>query len=300
MRNFITFCVLIAACAIPCQIDASDANLPDSGFEILCSDICEDGIGSSYQSHTFTLSSGNESVSEYNWTFSLKNKAGNFVEVSSSTSNSFTIAEIEPSDDYCVNMDGDLEGKVECQYSVRGNVFAAIPFALSLEMKPVIISVDNLSVVDDGPYDFHVVFDVHYKGADRIYVELEEEYSTSVRTLVYEEPFYAHVATGSMNNLYYSWITLIAKNKYGEVYKTLEYDPKYNQITEGADHSGIERIERDDYTDTQVRIYSIQGNLVWEGIDSEFEKQDLPSGMYIKKTFDRNKGVGVSVKKIIK
>lgn len=101
-----------------------------------------------------------------------------------------------------------------------------------------------------------------------------------------------------MNSLYYSWVTLIARNKYGEVYKTFEYEPKYNRMTEVADHSGIECIEGDEHTDTQVRVYSVQGNLVWEGLDSEFGKQDLPSGLYIKKTFDRKKGI--SVKKIIK
>lgn len=168
-------------------------DLPDSGFEILCSDIGEDGIGSSYQSHTFTLSSGNESVSDYNWTFSLKNKEGNFVEVKSGTANSFTIDNIESSNGYYINMDGDLEGKVECEYSVRGKNYMAIPFSLSLELKPVIVSVDRLSVINSGPYDFYVELSAQYRGADRMYVELEEEFNTSVRTSVYEEPFYAHI-----------------------------------------------------------------------------------------------------------
>lgn len=273
-------------------------NMPDSGFEISCSDIGEDGIGSSYQSHTFTLSSGNESVNNYNWTFSLKNSEGNFVRVKNGTANSFTIDNIESSDGYYVNMDGDLEGKVECEYSVRGKNYMAIPFSLSLELKPVIVSVDRLSVVNSGPYDFFVELSAQYRGADRMYVELEEEFNTSVRTSVYEEPFYAHIKTGTMNSLYYSWVTLIARNKYGEVYKTFEYEPKYNRMTEVADHSGIECIEGDEHTDTQVRVYSVQGNLVWEGLDSEFGKQDLPSGLYIKKAFDRKKGI--SVKKIIK
>lgn len=63
-------------------------DLPQSGFPIKCDDISDNGIGSSYDTHVFSLLNGTENVSNYRWRFLLKSKLGDYTEVSSGTSES--------------------------------------------------------------------------------------------------------------------------------------------------------------------------------------------------------------------
>ncbi len=44
------------------------------------------------------------------------------------------------------------------------------------DLKPSIIAIENLSVINDGDYAFYLTFDVRYSGADYLTVEIEEEY----------------------------------------------------------------------------------------------------------------------------
>ena len=188
-------------------------NLPmeTSVFKIRCNDIGEDGLGSAYNSHSFYLDAERNSISEINWNFYLKNKGGEYISVSTGNNFDFTINEISNPREYFVNLDGDLEGKVECEYMLSGNIFKAAPFSISLELKPEILSIDDVVVISNDDYSFNLLFNVRYTGADYINVEVEEEYNTTVRLYTFEEPFIAHVKTGNITSLYYSWVTIEAK-----------------------------------------------------------------------------------------
>lgn len=200
--------------------------------EIKCSDILDDGIGSSYSSHTFTLSNQNESISNYDWKFFLKSREGNYELISECTTPTFTIDKIEMANQYYINLNGDLEGMIQCDYTVNEIVISTNPFKLSLELKPSIISVDNLTITPTGKYTFTPQFNVQYRGADYVTVEIEEEYNTTLRTYRFEEPFFAHITTGNITTLYYSWVTIIVSNKYGETYETLEFEPAYGILND--------------------------------------------------------------------
>lgn len=256
-------------------------NLPmeTSVFKIRCNDIGEDGLGSAYNSHSFYLDAERNSISEINWNFYLKNKGGEYISVSTGNNFDFTIDKISNPHEYFVNLDGDLEGKVECEYMLNGEIFKATPFNISLELKPEILSIDDVVIISNDDYSFNLLFNVRYTGADCINVEVEEEYNTTVRLYTFEEPFIAHVKTGNITSLYYSWVTIEAKNKYGSKSMTLEYKPQYSTDAEG---SASNQVVLSGFEDS-VELYTVTGNLVFRGCQSELRKFLIDKGVYILK-----------------
>ena len=253
-------------------------DLPQSGFSIKCDDISDNGIGSAYDTHVFSLLNGSENVSNHRWRFLLKSKLGDYTEVSSGTSDTFTIPQISSPDQFHVNINGDLEGRIECEYTLNGVQCYATPFTLSLELKPIIRSIDNIAVVNNSEYEFALNFNVHYSGADYLSVEIEEEYNTTLRSYRFDEPYIAHVKIGNITNLYYSWITVIVSNKYGTVSETLEYAPTY----EAKVFATPSDIQSSSPIVNEIRLYSVDGSLVFTGTLPEFMKQTFNPGIYIK------------------
>lgn len=203
-------------------------NLPQATLHINCNNISDTGIGSSYESHTFSMDKGNVNVSNFSWRFLLKNKQGSYTQISTGNSENFTIDKISSADNFYININGDLEGRIECEYSINGKRHSAVPFTLSLELKPIIQSIDNISTINTGDYEFSLMFDVKYTGADYVSVEIEEEYNTTLRNYRFDEPYIAHVKTGNITNLYYSWVTIIVSNKYGTTSESIEYAPTFD------------------------------------------------------------------------
>lgn len=258
-------------------------DLPLSGLKINCNDITDNGIGSSYSSHTFTLAKESENISGYKWRFLLKNKNEDYVQISTGTNDFFTISKVSSPSNYYVNVNGDLEGRIECDYKINGKYYNAVPFALSLELKPVINSIDNITVINSGPNVFSLMFNVNYTGADEVSVEVEEEYNTTLRDYCFYEPYIAHVKTGDITSLYYSWVTIIVSNKYGSAYETLEYSPILKTLSEP-------KIIMDAVAVNYIRLYSADGRMVFEGSPREFMNCGLETGVYIKnEIFDNGK-----------
>lgn len=263
-------------------------NISSSSLDIKCNDISDDGLGSSYTSHTFTLSKGNESVTNYDWRFLLKNKRQEYVQVSSGSSENFTISKISSPEQYYVNVNGDLEGRIECNYTANGNKHYAKPFSLSLEMKPIINSIDNLLIINDNQFEFSLMFNVQYTGAEYVSVEIEEEDNTCLRNYTFMEPYLAHVKTGRISNLCYSWVTIIASNKYGKTYETLDYSPLYGSLKKVKNNDGNCRISFGAEIIRQIQIFDMNGNLIYIGPSDDFHKQIFQKGIYIKKELYEN------------
>lgn len=251
-------------------------DLPLSGLSIKCDNISDNGIGSTYEPHTFSLLKGDENVSNYSWRFLLKDKQGNYTRISDGTGESFTIAEISSPDNYFVNVNGDLEGRIECDYTLDGKRYSAIPFTLSLELEPIILSIDDLTVVNNGEYEFYLTFNVRYTGADYVSVEVEEEYNTTLRRYRFDEPYIAHVKTGNITNLYYSWVTVIVSNKYDTASETMEFAP-----VSGETDPDIS-LDIPDSHIVKIILYTMDGTPVFSGTPSEFENQTFKRGIYIK------------------
>ncbi len=143
------------------------------------------------------------------------------------------------------------------------------------DLKPSIIAIDNLSVVNDGDYAFYLTFDVRYSGTDYLTVEIEEEYDTSLRNYSFEQSDFAHVKTGHISNLYYSWVYVTVENEYGSDRRTLEFAPSYGKA-DIADMS-LSAIT------TAIQLYAIYGHIVFEGTPADFSDNTFQPGIYIKK-----------------
>lgn len=247
------------------------------GDKIVGSRISSDGIGSAYEPHTFTLNSSQQDAEDYEWTFKLKTTSGSFSTVSTGRESSFTIEEVKTPDSYFVNNNGDLEGLVECTYTVGGSAYKANSLPLSLELQPVIeyISEPVLSYNDD--YTFNASFTIGYKGANFVEVLVEEDYDNIVRSYRFDEPFIAHAKTGKITTLYDSWITVVVRNKYGETSETMHFGP-----TAGVHDPDISA----DGNASFIHVYSIDGKLVYSGQMAEFNSDCLTPGVYIKKSYN--------------
>ena len=252
-------------------------------FSIGCEDIEQDGVGSFYSLHTFSLIKGEQKVCEYNWRFLLKDKSGEYVEVSTGGEDIFVIHQVSNPEDYLVNVDGDLEGRIECDYLITGEKHSSLPFDILLELKPAIVSIDNMSVNYNDGYSYYLTFDVLYSGAERVYVNVEEEYDPAIRNYQFNEPCFAHIQTGNISRLYYSWVTVLAKNKYGEAHETLEFKPHYEENPNGGESGDVVAVTSED---ANIEMYNIQGLLVFSGRNFELSHMRLESGIYIKKVAD--------------
>ena len=238
--------------------------------KIKCNNIGDDGIGSAYTSHTFSLQTSN--ATGYNWKFYLKNSSGNFTLISSGTNSTLTIPEITSTNNYYINLNGDLEGRIECVYTANGKTHQANPFSVSLELKPTILSVDNVTINKIDNELFTVSFTVQYRGADYIAVGLEVENDPVLAETLFKEPFLAHVTTGRLSIHNNNWVHIRVYNKYGEVIRTLEF-------LRTTDAEII-------YTNlnvNEITVYSIFGEKMYSGKESDFDDKLLQPGVYIKR-----------------
>mgnify|MGYP001040751084 CR=1 FL=1 len=272
-------------------------DLPISGLRIKCSNIQDDGIGSSYENHSFHLDTDNSSVSNYRWRFYLKDKSEKFIEISSGNTAEFTINQINSTENYFINLNGDLEGKIECDYTFDGEEYSAIPFKISLELKPIIISINNVSKINSVDYGFSLMFNVNYIGANKINVNVEEDYSTFVRNYQFDEPFIAHVMTGNISALNYSWVTIEVRNQYGSTFETLEFEPDYNLYQANEKIAKINGLFNNQPIN-KVQILNLNGTIVFDGKPSEFSKKYLSTGIYVRKDIYYN-GISKTSKFII-
>lgn len=275
-------------------------NIPESdeGLNITSVDMADNGIGSSYTSHTFSLDKKDVSVSNYRWRYSLKNKSGAYEEVITSNSSTFIINPVTEVQSYYVNPDGDLEGKIECEYTVGSKQYSARPFYVSLELKPTILSIDQIKKIKNREYSFNLSFTVNYAGAESVIVEVEEEYNTTLRTYRFDEPYYAHVHTGAITNQYYSWVTVVVRNSYGEDYMTLEYEPEEMTSLYSRVVAEISEVSSTDVFDAWIELYTLQGALVFRGGLAAPLSPTLSPGLYIKKEIKNDGSVVISKYKI--
>ena len=273
-------------------LNAIGWNLPLEELGIKCLDIDETGIGSSYKKHTFMLADNALAIDAFQWNFSLKNKYGKYESISSGKSRTFTIEEIANPENYYFNNNGDLEGKIECIYTVEGNEYTAEPFKISLEQKPQIISISEITRTWNN-YNFTLDFNICYAGSDHVNLRIEEEYSYNYTTERIDQPFFAHVNTIGISGLYYSWVTIEVSNQYGTSRRTLEFPPYFSNpnqtICEIQKKSSchIDKIQ-------DIQLFNLCGDLVFKGSESDLNLIDLPSGIYIRREVSLSGSINTS------
>ena len=72
---------------------------------------------------------------------------------------------------------------------------------------------------------YNVNCKVDYQGAGGLYVSLEEEYSSLLRSQFVREPYLAHFSFDNISSHYYAWIDIKAENEYGSDTYTIELPP---------------------------------------------------------------------------
>ena len=256
----------------------------ESEISITCVDISSDGIGSSYSPHVFSLDNNTgEAISEYLWHFYLKNINGDYTEISTGSSSTFVVPCISSTVGYFINLNGDLEGKIECEALCGGHIVSAKPFALSLELKPEIVSIEDIDTIVKGENLFALSFKVKYRGADRLNVYVEEEYSSTLRSYRIDEPYFAHVLTGNISSEYYSWVDIKVTNQYGTVTETLEFEPQEQLFSEKNILSRLTDTNAD--SEYMSEVYNSNGIMLYRGNINGYYIQNLASGLYFVKQY---------------
>lgn len=225
--------------------------------EIVCDELGTSGIGSAYESYTFTLNTS-LSFSSHEWHYILPIKGGGTEDVASSTSGtSFTIPTINEEDKYERTIEGDIRGTVSFTgYTQDGTKYTAY-YNVTLELRPHIISANVVSITPcsyDETYN-DVVVEVYYTGSHYLHLSLESEYSPSVDAKFSNTPYYARIMFTDVDSWGYAKINIIARNDYGSDTAMIEIPSSINYATYNA--LSIEEIlHSSDYT---VEAYSING-----------------------------------------
>lgn len=246
--------------------------------KIVCDDIADDGIGSAYKSHNFSLD-GCDGVSVENpeWKFEVLDADGSVLATQTSSDLSFTVAPLNNPESYPINGNGDIRGDITFHGKIDGEECSK-RFTVFLELKPRIISVSEPRFVyHDNSFD--VYFSVSYVGSEYITASAEEDYSSVVRRFRFDQPYYGNLSIKNISYYFYSWIDLTVQNKYGTATHSLEIEPQYPATRAAA--LGQERITVNQGAD-DVEVYDLNGIKL--NVSNIGAADALPKGIYIIKS----------------
>ncbi len=255
--------------------------------KIVCDDIAEDGIGSAYKSHTFSLDGcDGVPIGDPRWTFSVCDENGTPVLVQSGTNTTFMVESLQNPDSYPLNGNGDIRGEVTFEGKLDGEPCVR-KFTVFLEVRPRIYTPSEPQFVyKENSFDVYV--SVPYVGSDYIIALAEEDYNPIVRRFRFDQPYLANVVIKDVSYHFYSWIDLVVENQYGSDRYSIEIEPQAKQNAIVLSEGDIMECVACGVSE----LYTIQGVKV--GTD---DVSSLSKGVYIRKTTDSNGHV--EIKKII-
>lgn len=265
-------------------LNAIGWNIPLNAGNIKCDNISDNNNISAYIPHTFSIDKAEgDVISDYNWNFNLKNESGVYTTVSKGSASGFIIAEISSPNGYYVNSAGEMEGRIECIYTLNGKQKRASS-DVTLDLKPVILSINNLEVHENQEdYYFWLTFELNYRGSNKVYICVSDEESPYITRNEFYEPLLAHITTTQMSTTCYSWVDIDINNQYGKTTKTLEFAPTQEAL-EKIPSSGIDDINSTYGTTARLIVIKLDGRVLYDGPESNFSKEQLPGGLYIMKT----------------
>lgn len=216
--------------------NATQAILNDLGWDIkatpsikiISDDVPDTGIASSYQEHNFRIENSESSLQSPTWAYRLPLADGSFKTINLPDNG---LSCVTPAVDnpalYRINQDGDIEASLQFSCTVNGRKVQSAPFRLTLELKPFIEYAEITDIVDNSPYaSYNVHYRVKYRGADKIKVSVEEEYSSKLKSCYIREPYIATGVADHITSPYYAWLDFSAENKYGKSVYTIELEPR--------------------------------------------------------------------------
>lgn len=265
-------------------------------IQITSDEIPETGITSAYTSHTFYIKGIDiNNIEKASWAFSLVSSEGDETIVKrANNGGTFEIDAITNPNSYSVNVNGDLYGKITFSGIYNGYTIN-LQYNVTLELKPSISNVSFVKECNEGYDTYNVLCKVDYKGADFLFVTLEEEYGSTLRSQYVREPYLAHFSCKDITSPYYAWIDITVENKYGKDTYTIELPPYNNNC--------INRTKKDITRESQIEnistinVLDANGNYL-KSLHSFSETQLLKSGIYIIEYVRNNKIVATA--KLIK
>lgn len=259
--------------------------MPERNFSLRGEGIDDTGIASAYETHRFYLEGdGTERIKDGKWSYVLPLADGTEMEICHSTGNvPFDIPKIEDDTQYQINVNGDIYGKIIFTGICNGELLRLV-YNLTLELKPRILSV-NTTTARHTSNSYDAICCVDYRGCDYLYVTVEEEYGTTLRSQYVKEPYLAHFICDHITSPYYAWIDIVAENKYGKDTYTIEMPPMDETVRRNST-AGVERTgESRQYT--SILVYDMGGKLV-TSLENLSDANHLLSGMYILKFLQNN------------
>lgn len=243
-----------------------------SGLKIVCGRIEEDGFASAYESYNFSIENNtNHSISEPQWTYTLPLKGGGEAIIATSQNDIFTIPVVENKDEYDIDVDHCISGKIVFSCIIDGEESVA-SYNIMLDLKPHIISYSEIiKTVNETNTAYSIDFTVRYVGSDFLEVGVREEYSPFLEIQTIEEPLVAHVRRSGINTFDCAWVWLHVYNEYGEdeVIITLE-----------SDITGVQTIHNDFVNASVINIYTKEGKYMMQITDWD-DLKELNQEIYI-------------------
>lgn len=225
----------------------------------------ENGSYSIYTVNRFRLNTLLDGLSGYSWNFKLRRADGSESLVATGRTAEFSTTAISAPDileDLYQDDEGYARGLIECDYERSGRKFKAVSLEVRLDLKPRILSVDNITrtpLYDDYFYD--VSFAVKCAGAEICTVWVEQEYNPSYSPLDY---FLIDnrldLSETGLFALGYCWLHVKAINSYGIDEYVVEFEPdaKYKEARKKS-HSA-------DLPDVSIAVERNAENMLYRKI----------------------------------
>ena len=251
-------------------------------------DIPESGFASAYISHSFRIDGeGRDNITDGKWAFVLPSSNGEETVVKSAEDGLFfDIDSLSNPDDFTISKDGIICGKIRFLGILNGKV-VDLQYNVTFELRPTISNVSYTTQKIDGLDSYNAFCKVDYKGADYVYVGVEEEYGSGKMTQFLKKPYSGRFVCRDITSPYYAWIDIEAVNKYGRTVYTIELPPFDDQQT------AIDNSVGDDNVYSEIKVYTADG-ISLKSISDVSAIQSLLPGMYVFKCYRGDKVVRVS------
>lgn len=266
-------------------------------ISIFSDDVDETGLASAYSSHRFRINTdnlpNNTTISNREWKLELPLANGEIQLIDLADNNlSCTTAPIENEKNYKINSDGDIEAQLKFRCTIDEAEIRA-SFKIYFELKPLIEYAVIDRIEDNAPYEsYNAYYTVKYRGADRIQVYLEQEYTSKVDFKYIKEPYIASGVADHIANPSYAWIDFVAENEYGKSVYTIELQP-YGIVSGNSGLrddlvTGLHSVKADEATDGLYEVYDISGIYIGQFTKLSDIRNISPKGILIVRRTDKN------------
>lgn len=254
-----------------------ETDAEDSPFYITGEGIPDSGITSAYYPHSFHIGGeGKADIQTIEWQYFLPSADGTETLTASSKDKTFDIDAVSSPDIYQINDDGTIHGRIVFTGKVNGNDMT-LQYNITLEQKPHISKVEFERRANPGYDTYDVSCKVDYRGADYLFVSVEEEYGATSSSQFVREPYIADFVCKDITSPYSARIDITAENQYGRDVYTIELPP-YGNPSAKIEPTAVDRTGNDSFT--EIRIFNAHGQHV-RTIRDFSETKSLAAGLYL-------------------